>query len=250
MKDFILPPGYRLELVLSDPIIQEPTAIAFDGNGRMFVVEDRSYMIDADMTGQLDPISRISLHVDTNNDGVYDKHTAFVDNMVFPRFVVPFGPAHDPDEGIQRAGAVEVHRHEPRRRGGQEGALRHRLRPAGEHRRPGRVSHLDARQLDVQHVQRVPRAVDAARRASRNRRRRTAASGASPRTTTARSGSRAARPAYRSRFSFRSCTGSTSPETSRSPTSTNRTSGFRGAHPCGSPTCRAALARRGCPMDH
>jgi mono/diheme cytochrome c family protein/glucose/arabinose dehydrogenase len=92
LKDFILPPGYRLELVLSDPIIQEPTAIAFDGNGRMFVVEDRSYMLDADMTGQLDPISRVSLHVDTNNDGVYDRHTAFVDNLVFPRFVLPFGP--------------------------------------------------------------------------------------------------------------------------------------------------------------
>ena len=92
LKQFILPPGYRLELVLADPIIQEPTAIAFDGNGRMFVVEDRSYMLDADMTGQLDPISRISLHVDTNNDGVYDKHTVFVDNLVFPRFVTPFGP--------------------------------------------------------------------------------------------------------------------------------------------------------------
>ena len=42
LKQFILQPGYRLELVLADPIIQEPTAIAFDGNGRMFVVEDRS----------------------------------------------------------------------------------------------------------------------------------------------------------------------------------------------------------------
>jgi mono/diheme cytochrome c family protein/glucose/arabinose dehydrogenase len=92
LKTFILQPGYRLELVLADPIIQEPTAIAFDGNGRMFVVEDRSYMLDLDMTGQLDPISRISLHVDTNNDGVYDKHTVFVDNLVFPRFVTPFGP--------------------------------------------------------------------------------------------------------------------------------------------------------------
>ena len=92
LKLFLLPPGYRLELVLADPIIQEPTAIAFDGNGRMFVVEDRSYMLDIDMTGQLDPISRISLHVDTDNDGVYDKHTVFVDNLVFPRFVTPFGP--------------------------------------------------------------------------------------------------------------------------------------------------------------
>ena len=92
LKQFILQPGYRLELVLADPIIQEPTAIAFDGNGRMFVVEDRSYMLDLDMTGQLDPISRISMHVDTDNDGVYDKHTVFVDNLVFPRFVTPFGP--------------------------------------------------------------------------------------------------------------------------------------------------------------
>src|SRR5215217_8309676 len=92
LKLFLLPPGYRLELVLADPIIQEPTAIAFDGNGRMFVVEDRSYMLDLDMTGQLDPISRISMHVDTDNDGVYDKHTVFVDNLVFPRFVTPFGP--------------------------------------------------------------------------------------------------------------------------------------------------------------
>jgi mono/diheme cytochrome c family protein len=92
LKQFILQPGYRLELVLSDPVIQEPTAIAFDGNGRMFVVEDRSYMLDLDMTGQLDPISRISMHVDTDNDGVYDKHTVFVDNLVFPRFVTPFGP--------------------------------------------------------------------------------------------------------------------------------------------------------------
>src|SRR6188508_3812997 len=92
LKTFILQPGYRLELVLADPIIQEPTAIAFDGNGRMFVVEDRSYMLDLDMTGQLDPISRISLHVDTDNDGKYDKHTVFVDNLVFPRFLLPFGP--------------------------------------------------------------------------------------------------------------------------------------------------------------
>jgi mono/diheme cytochrome c family protein/glucose/arabinose dehydrogenase len=92
LAQFILQPGYRLELVLADPVIQEPTAIAFDGNGRLFVVEDRSYMMDADMTGQLDPISRVSMHVDKDNDGVYDTHTAFVDNVVFPRFVTPFGP--------------------------------------------------------------------------------------------------------------------------------------------------------------
>src|SRR5262245_42179041 len=34
LKKLILQPGYRLELVLADPVIAEPTAIAFDGNGR------------------------------------------------------------------------------------------------------------------------------------------------------------------------------------------------------------------------
>ena len=29
---------------------------------------------------------------DTNNDGVYDRRTVFVDHMVFPRFVLPYGP--------------------------------------------------------------------------------------------------------------------------------------------------------------
>ena len=37
----VLPPGYRIEPVLTEPDIEEPMQIAFDGNGRMFVVEIR-----------------------------------------------------------------------------------------------------------------------------------------------------------------------------------------------------------------
>ena len=92
LEKFIMQPGYRLELVLADPIIEDPAQIYFDGNGRMFVTEIRGYMQDADATGQLDPVGRISLHVDSNNDGVYDRHTVFVDKLIFPRFATPFGP--------------------------------------------------------------------------------------------------------------------------------------------------------------
>ena len=88
---FVLQPGYRMELVLSDPHILEPGAIAFDGNGRMFVLEIRGYMQDADATGELDPVGRISLHEDRDNDGLYEHHSVFVDNLVFPRFVLPYG---------------------------------------------------------------------------------------------------------------------------------------------------------------
>ena len=92
LKEFILQPGYRLELVLADPDIKDPTAIMFDGNGRMFVLENPGYMADKEANGELDPVGRISLWTDTNNDGVYDKHTVFVDHLVFPRFVTPYGP--------------------------------------------------------------------------------------------------------------------------------------------------------------
>ncbi len=68
-KTFLLPPGFKLELVRSDPDIQESAQIAFDGNGRMFVLELRGYMRDADASGELDPVGRISVHEDRDNNG-------------------------------------------------------------------------------------------------------------------------------------------------------------------------------------
>jgi mono/diheme cytochrome c family protein len=88
-KRFLLPPGYRIEPVLSDPLIQDPVGVTFDGNGRMYVLEMRSYMQDADGSNSRAPISRISRHEDTNGDGTYDRSTVFVDNMVMPRVAFP-----------------------------------------------------------------------------------------------------------------------------------------------------------------
>src|SRR5688500_11595777 len=52
-----LPSGYRLEPVLTEPHIAEPVMVAFDGNGRMYVAEMRTYMLDADATGEQEPFS-------------------------------------------------------------------------------------------------------------------------------------------------------------------------------------------------
>ncbi|MEO6525466.1 MAG: discoidin domain-containing protein [Gemmatimonadaceae bacterium] len=90
-KKFLLPPGYRMTPVLTEPAIQQPATISFDGNGRMFVLELRSYMLDADAHDQLAPVSRISRWEDRNNDGTYETHTVFVDSLVFPRFATPYG---------------------------------------------------------------------------------------------------------------------------------------------------------------
>lgn len=89
LKTFHLPEGYRLEPVVTEPEIAEPVVSAFDGNGRLYVVEMRTYMQDADATGENEPTSRVSLHEDTDGDGVMDKHSVFVDNLLLPRMVLP-----------------------------------------------------------------------------------------------------------------------------------------------------------------
>ena len=89
LKTIQLPDGYKLELVLSEPDIKEPVLAVFDGNGRMYVAEMRTYMQDIDGNGEHDPKSRISRHESTKGDGVFDKHTVYLDNLVLPRMVLP-----------------------------------------------------------------------------------------------------------------------------------------------------------------
>jgi mono/diheme cytochrome c family protein len=86
---FILPPGYRMELVVAEPDVISPAVIRFDGNGRMYVAEFITYMRDADGNNQHAPESRITRFESTKGDGVYDKRTVFVDKLVLPRTVVP-----------------------------------------------------------------------------------------------------------------------------------------------------------------
>ncbi|MFT6240056.1 MAG: mono/diheme cytochrome c family protein/glucose/arabinose dehydrogenase [Akkermansiaceae bacterium] len=88
-KSIELQDNYSLDLVLSDPDIHEPVAMAWDGNGALYVVEMRTYMQDADAKGEQEATSRISRHEDTTGDGVYDKHSIFIDNLLLPRMVLP-----------------------------------------------------------------------------------------------------------------------------------------------------------------
>ena len=86
---FLLPAGYRLELVAADPALNNPAVIEWDGNGRMYVSEFRSYMRDADAIAEHEPTSRISRWESTKGDGTYDRHTVFVDRVLFPRMILP-----------------------------------------------------------------------------------------------------------------------------------------------------------------
>ncbi len=91
MKAMYLPKGYHIELVASEPMIQDPVAITWDGNGRMYVAEMLTYMKDANATGEQLPWSRIMLLEDTDNDGKMDKSSVFIDSLLLPRMMQSAG---------------------------------------------------------------------------------------------------------------------------------------------------------------
>ena len=86
MKTFTLPPGYRLELVASEPLVQDPVVMDWDADGRIWAVEMPGF-VQTLVTPEpnLDPIGRIVVLEDTDRDGVMDKRTVFADGLILAR---------------------------------------------------------------------------------------------------------------------------------------------------------------------
>ncbi len=85
LKTFYLPPGYRVELVASEPLVQEPVAMDWDTEGRLWVVEMPGFMADLTGSNEHDPIGRVVVLQDVNDDGKMDKRTVFADGLVLAR---------------------------------------------------------------------------------------------------------------------------------------------------------------------
>jgi len=88
LKAFQLAPGIRVELVASEPMVAHPVAVAFDPDGRLWVVEMRGYMPNLDGIGEDQPVGRVSVLTDTDGDGRMDKSQIFLDGLVMPRAIV------------------------------------------------------------------------------------------------------------------------------------------------------------------
>ena len=84
LRTFAMPAGYRLELVASEPLIQDPIAIDWDLAGRLWAIELPGYMRDIKASGEYEPIGRIVVLEDTNGDGVMDRRTVFADGLIQP----------------------------------------------------------------------------------------------------------------------------------------------------------------------
>lgn len=85
MKTFHMPPGYRAELVASEPMVVDPVLIDFDPDGRLWVVEMLGFMPDTSGTDSREPIGRVAVLEDLDDDGRMDKRTTFLDKLILPR---------------------------------------------------------------------------------------------------------------------------------------------------------------------
>ncbi|TVP44668.1 MAG: dehydrogenase [Mongoliibacter sp.] len=85
LKTFQLEEGFEIQLVANEPMVQDPIFLTFDEDGRLWVVEMRSFMPDIDGIGESLPLGRISVLEDTNGDGAMDKSTVYLDSLYMPR---------------------------------------------------------------------------------------------------------------------------------------------------------------------
>jgi len=84
-RRFVLEPGWRIDLVAAEPLIEAPVQASFDADGRLWVVEMRGYMPDIDGRGEDAPVGRVSVLFDDDGDGRMDRATRFLEGLVLPR---------------------------------------------------------------------------------------------------------------------------------------------------------------------
>lgn len=85
LESFELAPGLKIQLVASEPMVQDPVVITFDSDGRLWVVEMRGFMMDIDGKGDHERVGRVSVLEDTDGDGQMDASNIYIDSLIMPR---------------------------------------------------------------------------------------------------------------------------------------------------------------------
>ena len=78
--------GFQMQLVASEPLVQDPVAAAFDEDGNLFVVEMSDY--PNPLPPNTPPKGRIRKLMDSDDDGIFDKATVFAEGLFWPTGVV------------------------------------------------------------------------------------------------------------------------------------------------------------------
>ncbi len=82
LSSFELEPGFKIELLASEPLLGDPVDMEIDEAGRLYVVEMFGYPLDKSGTGKVNLLS------DTDGDGRMDKSVVFAENLVLPNSVM------------------------------------------------------------------------------------------------------------------------------------------------------------------
>jgi uncharacterized protein len=85
MKLVQVPVGFELQLFAAEPDIINPMALAWDDEGKLYVIETEDYPNEVRDEGGKD---RIKVFEDTNGDGKADKITVFAENLNIPTSMV------------------------------------------------------------------------------------------------------------------------------------------------------------------
>ncbi|MEP6664531.1 MAG: PVC-type heme-binding CxxCH protein, partial [Verrucomicrobiota bacterium] len=89
LSSFRVAPGFKIELVASEPLVIDPVHFDWGADGKLWVVEMRDYPLGLDGKGKAGGVVRFL--EDTNGDGQYDKSTVFLENLNFPNSIMPWG---------------------------------------------------------------------------------------------------------------------------------------------------------------
>jgi putative membrane-bound dehydrogenase-like protein len=82
MKAIHLKPGFEIELVAAEPLVQDPIFVDWDDQGRMWVVEMADYPFH-EYQG-VTRGGRVKVLTDENGDGRYEKAATFLDDLLYP----------------------------------------------------------------------------------------------------------------------------------------------------------------------
>lgn len=83
----MVPPGFELQLFVSEPDIVNPVAFTWDEAGRLFVIESVDYPHDLVVDGEGN--DRITMCEDTDGDGRADRCEVFAEGLSIPTGIMP-----------------------------------------------------------------------------------------------------------------------------------------------------------------
>lgn len=79
-QGFRIPGGFKVNVMASEPDVQNPIAMTWDSKGRLWVAENFTYA-ERSQRFDLSLRDRVLIFEDTDNDGVADKRTVFTDQV-------------------------------------------------------------------------------------------------------------------------------------------------------------------------